>query len=85
MKRDMDLIRQILLATEANPSPVEPLEDLHFDGFDDNVVAHHVELLAMAGLVTAEEAQAIGIYEWHPVALTWVGHDFLDTIRDPEM
>ena len=50
------------MATEANPSPIEALENMEFEGYDAVNVSHHVELLAKAGLLIAEEAQAIGIY-----------------------
>lgn len=83
MKRDMDLIRSILLKTEENPSPDEAIEGLEIEGYDEKTVAYHVQLLARAGLLIAEEAQAQDLYEWHPIALTWEGHDFLESIRDP--
>ena len=84
MKRDMELVRKILLAVEANPQPDNPMQELHVDGFSDLLVHHHVELLYNAGLLSALERKAIGLYEWYPICLTWSGHEFLDTIRDPE-
>jgi hypothetical protein len=85
MKRDMELVRSILLATEANPNPEEELDPLEVEGFSEVMVFHHVQLLAEAGYLRAHERQAIGIYAWYPISLTWTGHDFLDSIRDPEI
>lgn len=85
MKRDMDLVREILLQVESHNSPDEELENLKVEGFDDLLIFYHVHLLSDAGLLWATEARAIGIYEWSPIALTWAGHEFLDSIRDPEI
>jgi len=85
MKRDMNLIRDILLAVERNPSPTEMMQELEVPGFNDDDVHYHVELLAKSGMLTAHERQAIGLYAWHPIALTWEGHDFLDAVRDPDV
>lgn len=81
----MDLIREVLLAVEAHSKPYEMMQDLKVPGFEDLSVNYHVELLNNAGLLIAHERQAIGLYEWYPIALTWTGHDFLDSVRDPEM
>lgn len=84
MKRDMDLVRKILLAVE--DSDEEDLRNrwLEVDGFDRIMVARHVEIMAEANLVDAlvaradnSPAQAARVYK-----LTWAGYDFLDAIRN---
>ena len=83
MKRDMELIRKILFAIEA--SDCEPLDwiELKIDGYSDSLVSYHVQLLSEAGLVDAIDSSTMGNYEVNPRRLTWHGHEFLDTVRDP--
>jgi uncharacterized protein DUF2513 len=58
--------------------------DFHVDGFDDDVVGHHVYLMEQAGLITAVETTtnqdpsptAL------PLSITWDGHEFLDSVRN---
>ena len=78
MKRDMDLIREILLLVEGR-KPKQPM-DVEIDGRDRQEIFGHVQLLQEAGLV---EASFMGgpISEVH--RLTWDGHEFLDSVRDP--
>ena len=78
MKRDMDLIRQILLAVEAES------QGLIDSKYSKEQVAQHVALLQEAGFVNAAIARN---HVNHPTAfvihdLTWSGHEFLDAMRD---
>jgi hypothetical protein len=80
MKRDMDLVRKILLAMETDQPVLIP-------DYDPAVVWHHVWLMAQGHLVTAATSTTQG--DAYPVALpvsiTSAGHDFLDTVRDDEV
>jgi len=83
MKRDLDLIRSILLAMEASPTGYAP-EELHVPGFTDDQIGYHVYLMGQAGFIEASEVtsrdssspQAI------PICLRWEGYEFLDAARD---
>lgn len=79
MKRDMDLVRAILIATRNLP-PREVIEDMTIPGYDEATVNEHVALLVEAGLVIAEPSQlCTGRIEPYSVhRLTWAGHDFID-------
>lgn len=83
MKRDMDLIRKILLAMEEKPDGFFEGR-LVIDGYSSNQIGYHVYLMMQAGLV--EGADATTMDSSSPVAiptcLTWYGHDFLDASRD---
>lgn len=80
MKRDMDLVRQILLALEG---------DQHADAqskarYEHATIAYHAALLIEAGLV---EGTTTKDTEGMPAGyflrrMTWAGHDFLDSMRD---
>ena len=85
MKRDLDLIREILMAVEQKegwkPEPV------HLEGYDDQTVAYHAILLVEAGLcVGGTRGPDKKKFPIDPVGaiarLTWDGHEFLDSARD---
>ena len=81
MKRDLDVVRQILIATEALP-PAQGLDRI--DGLDLDVFVHHVVLMKEAGLLEARAQAGGGSFAnfAHVIRLTWAGHDFLDAARD---
>jgi hypothetical protein len=79
MKRDMDLIRQIVLAVQTAPGPIFKVEGI--DQQDFNV---HTQLLEEAGLIVASLSKGqMGIPNKAAIfRLTWAGHDFADSITD---
>lgn len=81
MKRDMDLIRRMLLA-QADLPVGELLTEL--EGVEEAVFAEHVALLIERGLV---EGKVIATLSSGPVGayvsrLTWEGQDFVVQIQD---
>lgn len=83
MKRDMDLVRLILLEIEKEYVSTA-IYDLNIDGYDRDEVAYHCKILYDGGLISDYKAQyADGeIYAFGVGSLTWEGNDFLDKIRD---
>lgn len=91
MKRDMDLIRELLLRLEAVPArPGATLvyghhPDFQAEGFSPQEISYHLELLRDAKLVRGPKDQprlGAGIkFE----SLTWAGHDFLDSVEDDDI
>jgi len=81
MKRDMDLVRKILFKIEESPefSFISPFE---IEGYEQEQVSYHVELLDEAGLISARDLSTMGEYCWIPDRLTWEGHEFLEASRD---
>jgi hypothetical protein len=83
MKRDMDLVRKILLAMDAYEHGFAP-HDLTIPGYDQEVIGHHVWLMAEGQLLTASTMTVSNSES--PIALphtiTWKGHDFLDAVRN---
>lgn len=79
MKRDMDLVRRIVLAA-TELSPGDWLVEI--DGVDSAVFAEHVQLMEEAGLV---DATITGYFAGGTSAavrrLTWDGQEFADQIR----
>jgi hypothetical protein len=82
MKRDMELIRKILIKVEE--SDRDPLDyvPLEIEGYDQSTVSYHIWLLVDAGLVEGVDCTSDAIFRWHAQRLTWDGHDFLQSIRD---
>lgn len=84
MKRDMDLIRKILLEIEAHPEP-NRLIKLAIKDYNREQLSYHVKLLAEASLIEAKNVSSTTNFEWNPICLTWEGHEFLEASRDEGM
>lgn len=88
MKRDMDLVRALLLRIESWDIPpggavsnlfaTDP--EVQIDGYADNAVDYHLELLIDSGLVegSCNIERRFRIHK-----LTPAGHDLVESIRDP--
>lgn len=87
MKRDMDLVRQLLLYFEEKPNPacVKPNE-IEIAGYVSLTIHYHVLLLCEAGLLTCERTSSSTtperLVDALPFGLSWAGHEFLDASRD---
>lgn len=83
MKRDMDLVRTILLALADSDEPLRST-DLVTDEYSRDVIGYHFLILDEAGLIMANVKAADNDPYYIAVAsrLTWEGNDFLDTVRD---
>lgn len=78
MKRDMDLIREILLKIEETENK-RPIIDLCVENYSDEEVSYHCKLLYEAGFVcdyknTIDGSFGVG-------QMTWNGQEFLDTVK----
>lgn len=86
MKRDIELVRRILLALEAHPHGFAP-QPFTVVGYDQDTIDHHVWLMAQGGLLQASATTGLGARS--PVALpesiTWAGHEFLDVVRSDKV
>jgi len=93
-KRDMNLIRNLLLEIEGGrnvfvlldqetaealgaPSPDQPLSAAEVRTFE-----YHLTLLADAKFIALSRRS--GGY-WLVDGISWEGHDFLDSVRDPQI
>ena len=83
MKRDMDLVRLILLEIESQYKSTARY-DLQIEGYDAETIAYHCKILHDAGLISAYKAQYADnrLYSFGVGALTWDGNDYLDKVRD---
>ena len=86
MKRDLDLVRCILISVEKADGPIGDVM-LAKCCEDIGRLAFHIELMQAHGLLTASgERDAYG----DPLSLevgglTWEGYDYLDAIRSPQV
>lgn len=86
MKRDLDLVRCILISVEKADGPIG---DVMLANCCEDIgrLAFHIELMQAHGLLTASvERDAYG----DPLSLevgglTWEGYDYLDAIRSPQV
>ena len=83
MKRDLNLVREILLwATAQEAAGLDGNPSL--PGYTEDEIAHHVHLMWQARLVDALDITTNN--SAGPSALltsvTWAGHDFIDAARD---
>lgn len=79
MKRDWDLVREILI-------DLESVDHGHVvvagDGQDKNLFGYHCKMLRDAGLIEASISEYMGGgIGGQAIRLTWAGHEFLDSIR----
>ena len=85
MKRDMDLIRAMLLKVEADPHGFAPVR-IEIPNHSQEEVQYHAFLLGEAGLAQVTDVTANGSDS--PAALivrlTWQGHEFLDAAREDD-
>jgi len=92
MKRDLNLVREILLRLEplpanfAEPVPLtigEPPLDI--PDYTNEQIAYHIRIMTEGGFV-----YHFGLQGQPPLhipqfgGLTWTGHEFLDDVRDPD-
>ncbi|EFA23675.1 DUF2513 domain-containing protein [Bifidobacterium gallicum] len=83
MRRDMDLVRRILLEVGDSDLPLDA-NALVTDEYPFEQVAYHIDLIGQAGLVWVDVSRMIGdrIVRAGIGPLTWEGNEYLDAIRD---
>ena len=82
MKRDMTLIREILIQLEADDSDPLQAVAIAVEGYSERELMYHFRLLGEADLIDALNTSSADTSRWHAQRLTWHGHEFLDAARD---
>lgn len=90
MKRDLDLVRELLLILEGLPAdfahPV-PLSigqpPLTVAGRSDKEVAYHIRIMTQGDLISMGGISEDGVTIESYYGFRWEGHEFLDDVRDP--
>lgn len=78
MKRDFEMIRELLLDVEAAPGPLEVLSlgDEH-----SRTLFHNIVLLTEAGYLDSNNGSSTTRQLKKSMVLTWRGHELVDAIR----
>jgi hypothetical protein len=95
MKRDMDLVRELLLAIECDLkfdgtkwfTPASP-EELGITNHSMDEVSYNLTMLIEEGFIKGKIAIGMGVRDEMVAVinkLTWKGHEFLDDTRDPDI
>lgn len=88
MQRDMDLVRELLLKLEgmnqkANAILTFQAGKLGIEGFTEDQVIYHFRLLVDEGYIDQGGRPPLSGLMFRQ--LTWRGHDFADSVRDPDI
>jgi hypothetical protein len=83
MKRDMDLVRKLLLKIEEKTDS-DLIYEVELEDYDKDLIEYHLELLQDARLIKAYfQNMSDGRRTFNSVErITWKGHEFLDAARD---
>jgi hypothetical protein len=88
MKRDLDLLRNIMIYLEENLAPggnIQSTDISLYDGSDEEYkkLSEHIKLLIEDGLIeTSKPAVMKGFTIFMILRITSKGHDFLDALRN---
>ncbi|MEH2505867.1 hypothetical protein V1290_004678 [Bradyrhizobium sp. AZCC 1578] len=89
MKRDMEYVRELLLKIEAAPDVIAHSPELlpANSTLQDKIkLNYHLGMLIdETGFVSGIAAHTMAEPSWIRLQLTWHGHEFIETVRDPEV
>ena len=82
MKRDMDLIRAMLMSIETDEHGFA--SKIEIPNYTQEEIGYHAVLLGEAGLAIVSDITTFGVKSPQAIVirLTWSGHEFLDAARD---
>jgi hypothetical protein len=86
MQRDMELVRKILLAMEAEPSGTGPMYP-KIEGYDPDTVAYHIYIMGTGRLIECDPGVAAREGEVRKASarnIMWDGYEFLNAARDQD-
>ena len=85
MKRDLDLVRQLMLQIEALPAA--PPVQYRMSEIEDPVLLAHLEMLIEAGLVNGRISRSQGARGdvISVSGLTWQGHEWIEMVRSQSL
>ena len=85
MKRDMDLVRRLLLYLEEKDND-KVIKELELEGYSKNEVQYHFILMDQASLIRCDReissSTSDRVIRVYPFSLTWQGHEFLEASRN---
>ena len=92
MKREMDILRDLMLILEALPIRAGGMVSIPYDdqiftvsGYSEEQIIYHLRQLVESGFIDSANAQSMSMGGFSFQGLTPSGHDFLDSVRDSEI
>lgn len=87
MKRDLDLIRHILVTIESSDSNKITIEDFVTTEYSPELISNHIRLLLDVDYIEARDVSTLGsTYRQFLIRrITMQGYEYLDSIRDPKV
>lgn len=90
MRRDMDLVRELVLWLEAkNDRELRKPYQITINGYNSDEINYHLVRMYEAELIADEALRSKStperLIEVWPFDLTWQGHEFADSVRDADI
>lgn len=84
MKRDMELVRVLLLRIEQDETCCLQSPNIEVDGYSSDEIGYNLNIMVNGGLLDARGSQAMRdkVPQFLITGITWCGHEFLDSIRN---
>lgn len=85
MRRDLDLVRKILMYYEEKD--VDGMDrTIEMEGYSESLINYHLLLMDEAGLLRCERSISSStpsrVIKVYPFSLTWSGHEFLSSAKN---
>jgi hypothetical protein len=86
MKRNMDLVREILIKINEHEHGFAP-QKLEIENFTHEQIGYHCLLLGEANLIEIADTTSMGSNSpsARPIRLTWEGHEFIDNATNEKV
>jgi hypothetical protein len=87
MKRDMDLVRAMLIFMSENDLSSNAEWGAVLPGYTQDQILHHAHLMTQGGLIESVDMTYMDsqLPMALPTSITWAGHDFLDAVTDDSL
>ena len=90
MKRDMDLVRKILIKMEKDwgyEYLLNSEEEIRIENYSDSAIHYHLRIMVEGGLITSIFPEGLSNLQstyirYPPEIITWEGQEFLEAIRE---
>ncbi|WP_448649413.1 DUF2513 domain-containing protein [Pseudomonas corrugata] len=88
MKRDLDLVRKILMYYE--DKEMDGMDrTIELEGYGESSINYHLLLMDEAGLLRCERSVSSStpsrVIKVYPFSLTWKGHEFLSSAKNESL
>jgi len=81
MKRDMELVRKILMVL-AEHEGESFVGRLNIDGYNNEIVDYHISIMLDGGLLTGRSQRGDDRLLCNDIKISWLGNDLLEAIKN---